>query len=100
MGEGLATEGRPLVTKLAGARAYCPFRPKARCTTACPLATEIEDGVRREDGTVDWSLTGDWQCALASDGQTLVEEGEWTSTRDPKEEMAARRKKWKARKSK
>lgn len=95
MSESAAGEGKPLVTKLSGARAYCPFRSKARCTTACPLATQIEDGTRRDDGTVDWSLTGDWQCALACDGQALVEEGKWESSQSSEEELAEKWKKWK-----
>lgn len=89
------SEGTPLVTK-AGVKARCPFRAKSRCTTACPLATEIETGEWRPDGAIDWERTGDWQCSLSVDGQAMVEEGKWRPAEEEQEDVVARWKQWKA----
>lgn len=65
-----------LVT-INGYPAMCPFQPNKRCMTSCALCTEVVIDVIDDDGEVHFLRTGEWQCSLANDGNTLTIEREW-----------------------
>lgn len=69
---------KTLVT-IDGYPATCPFQINKRCMTSCALCTEVVIDVIDKNRDAHIVRTGEWQCSLAKDGNTLAIEEEWVN---------------------